>query len=144
MVSNTIKRHRWRMFFGAATAVALGLGAAQPAMAYGWHGVGWHGGGGWGARWRGAWWGPRVGIGFGYYGAPYVYAPAPVYYAPPVYYYPPLTSYYRQPAALAPPVSPPAVHKNVTHNIHHVAKAPCSCPAAPSPQAAPPAPAQPQ
>ena len=132
MISNTRKR-RWSLFVGAAALATVGISLAQPAEAYGWRGGwGWHG---WG--WRGGlgWYGPRIGIGFGFYPAPYAYAPPPVYYRPPVVYYPP-PAYYPTPAAVAPP--PPVVHKTTVrhHVVHKTTANPCSCPPA---QSTPPA-----
>lgn len=62
----------------AGVVLALGIGAASPAMAQHWHGHGgghyggWHGGHGWHG---GGWGGPGITFGFGtpYYAAPYYY-----------------------------------------------------------------------
>ncbi len=103
-------RRRHGVLLCAAALATLGMAAAKPASAYGWHGHwGWHGG----------WYGPGVGIGFGYYPPPYAYAPPPVYYAPPPAYYAQQSYYYRS-AYAAPPYTVTqrtTVHRHVTHKV---------------------------
>jgi hypothetical protein len=116
---NTTRRHRWGIVLGAAAIAAASMGIATPAMGYGWHGGGGWGGGGW----RGYW--PGIGLGFGYYPAPYAYGP-PVYYAPPAYY-PQPSYYYPSYTSVAPYAVPSAP---VRHHVRHkaAAKPSVNCP----------------
>jgi hypothetical protein len=111
MLACITKRPRWGLILGGLAVAICALGAAAPAEAYGW---------------RHGWYGPRIGVGFGFYPWGYAYAPpAPVYYAPPPVYYPP--AYY--PGAVA--TTSTVIH-HTTHRVHHTAHhSAANCAAAP-------------